>query len=122
MCIRDRLYAQRQDEESEDAQDARDDTDMVASSGKTPSRRRRRRPGDAGGNTSESCDCACDCLLYTSTVFQVPWTRIGSEARAWPYDGFEVLKGAGFTCFAMALSDDSVSDVYKRQGYTISMV
>ena len=43
------------------------------------------------------------------TVFQVPWTRIGSEARAWPYDGFEVLKGAGFTCSAMALSDDSVS-------------
>ena len=56
----DLLYAQRQDEESEDAQDARDDTDMVASSGKTPSRRRRRRPGDAGGNTSESCDCACE--------------------------------------------------------------
>ena len=43
------------------------------------------------------------------TVFQVPWTRIGSEARAWPYDGFEVLKGAGFTCSAMALSDNSVS-------------
>ncbi len=43
------------------------------------------------------------------TVFQVPWTRIGSEARVWPYDGFEVLKGAGFTCSAMALSDDSVS-------------
>ena len=56
----DLLYAQRQDEESEDAQDARDGTDMVASSGKTPSRRRRRRPGDAGGNTSESCDCACE--------------------------------------------------------------
>ncbi|MFR3450308.1 MAG: TrmH family RNA methyltransferase [Collinsella sp.] len=43
------------------------------------------------------------------TVFQVPWTHIGSEARVWPYDGFEVLKGAGFTCSAMALSDDSVS-------------
>ena len=43
------------------------------------------------------------------TVFQVPWTRIGSEARIWPHDGFEVLKGAGFTCSAMALSDDSVS-------------
>lgn len=56
----DLLYAQRQDEESEDAQDAHDDTDMVASSGKTPSRRRRRRPGDAGGNASESCDCACE--------------------------------------------------------------
>lgn len=43
------------------------------------------------------------------TVFQVPWTRIGSEARLWPRDGFEVLRGAGFTCSAMALSDDSVS-------------
>ena len=43
------------------------------------------------------------------TVFQVPWTRIGAEARAWPRDGLSVLHGAGFTCAAMALSDDSVS-------------
>lgn len=43
------------------------------------------------------------------TVFQVPWTRIGTEARAWPHDGLSVLKDAGFTCSAMALSDDSVS-------------
>ncbi|MFR4569536.1 MAG: TrmH family RNA methyltransferase [Collinsella stercoris] len=43
------------------------------------------------------------------TVFQVPWTRIGSEARVWPRDGLSVLHDAGFTCAAMALSDDSVS-------------
>ena len=43
------------------------------------------------------------------TVFQVPWTRIGSEARVWPHDGLEVLHDAGFTCAAMALTDDSIS-------------
>ena len=43
------------------------------------------------------------------TVFQVPWTRIGSEARVWPHDGLACLHDAGFTCAAMALTDDSVS-------------
>ncbi len=43
------------------------------------------------------------------TVFQVPWTRIGSEARIWPHDGFEVLKGAGFTCSPMAHGVDSLN-------------
>ncbi len=43
------------------------------------------------------------------TVFQVPWCRIGSEARRWPHDGLATLRDAGFTCAAMALSDDSVS-------------
>lgn len=43
------------------------------------------------------------------TVFQVPWTRIGSDARHWPDDGIGVLHEAGFTCAAMALTDDSVS-------------
>lgn len=43
------------------------------------------------------------------TVFQVPWTRIGFDARAWPGDGLDVLHEAGFTCAAMALTDDSVS-------------
>lgn len=43
------------------------------------------------------------------TVFQVPWCRIGSDARHWPHDGLETLKDAGFTCAAMALTDDSVS-------------
>ncbi len=43
------------------------------------------------------------------TVFQVPWTRIGSEARVWPHDGLEQLREAGFSCAAMALTDDSAS-------------
>lgn len=43
------------------------------------------------------------------TVFQVPWTRIGADARHWPQDGLAALHGAGFTCAAMALTDDSVS-------------
>ena len=41
------------------------------------------------------------------TVFQVPWTRLGSDARSWPADGLDVLHEAGFSCAAMALSDDS---------------
>lgn len=43
------------------------------------------------------------------TVFQVPWCRIGSEARTWPSDGLGVLHAAGFTCAAMALADNSLS-------------
>ena len=57
----------------------------------------------------------CDPLYRRSarvsmgTVFQVPWTRIGSEARVWPHDGLAALHEAGFSCAAMALTDDSVS-------------
>ena len=57
----------------------------------------------------------CDPLYRRSarvsmgTVFQVPWTRIGSEARVWPHDGLASLHHAGFSCAAMALTDDSVS-------------
>ena len=43
------------------------------------------------------------------TVFQVPWTRIGGAASAWPRSGLSVLHDAGFTCASMALTDDSVS-------------
>lgn len=43
------------------------------------------------------------------TVFQVPWTRLGTDARSWPADGLSVLHEAGFTCAAMALADDSYS-------------
>ena len=57
----------------------------------------------------------CDPLYRRSvrvsmgTVFQVPWCRIGRDAASWPHDGLAVLHGAGFTCAAMALADDSVS-------------
>ena len=41
------------------------------------------------------------------TVFQVPWTRIGS-AQAWAQEGVPLLHDLGFKVAAMALSDDSV--------------
>lgn len=43
------------------------------------------------------------------TVFQVPWTRIGSEPSEWPEPGLERLRKLGFQSAAMALRDDSVS-------------
>ena len=43
------------------------------------------------------------------TVFQIPWTRIGEEARNWSHDGIPLLHSLGFTTAAMALSNDSVS-------------
>ena len=43
------------------------------------------------------------------TVFQVPWTYIGSETADWPVKGMELLGRLGFKTAAMALSDNSVS-------------
>lgn len=50
------------------------------------------------------------------TVFQVPWTRIGDEdvpnrpgCGTWSEQGIAELHEHGFTCAAMALSDDSVT-------------
>ena len=61
--------------------------------------------------TPSCCDPLCRRAVRVSmgTVFQVPWTRIGSEARVWPHDGLAALHDAGFSCAAMALTDDSVS-------------
>lgn len=42
------------------------------------------------------------------TVFQVPWTRIGSDPHNWARDGVPQLHELGFTTAAMALSDDSI--------------
>ena len=42
------------------------------------------------------------------TVFQVPWTRIGS-VRNWVEEGVPLLHELGFKTVALALSDDSVS-------------
>ena len=59
---------------------------------------------------------ACSDPLYRrairvsmGTVFQVPWTYIGSELADWPHPGIDKLKEMGFATAAMALSDDSVS-------------
>ncbi|MFR0557782.1 TrmH family RNA methyltransferase [Pseudoscardovia radai] len=43
------------------------------------------------------------------TVFQVPWTRIGSDVHDWPDKGLALLHDLGFTTVAMALTDDSIS-------------
>ncbi|WP_304427075.1 RNA methyltransferase [uncultured Adlercreutzia sp.] len=50
------------------------------------------------------------------TVFQVPWTRIGDTdvpnrpgEGTWSAEGIAQLKALGFTCAAMALSDDSIT-------------
>ena len=42
------------------------------------------------------------------TVFQVPWTRIGSNPHNWAAEGIPLLHELGFTTAAMALSDDSI--------------
>lgn len=54
----DLLYAQMQAEEGADSVDANDE-DMHAGAKSSP-RRRRRRPGDAGGAMVDSCDCSCE--------------------------------------------------------------
>ena len=43
------------------------------------------------------------------TVFQIPWTFIGSTMADWPEAGMEKLHSLGFKTAAMALRDDSVS-------------
>ncbi len=57
----------------------------------------------------------CDPLYRRSvrvsmgTVFQIPWTRIGTAPADWPENGMAQLRSLGFKTAAMALSDDSVS-------------
>ncbi len=43
------------------------------------------------------------------TVFQIPWTFIGSEMADWPGPGIEKLRSLGFKTAAMALRSDSIS-------------
>ena len=43
------------------------------------------------------------------TVFQVPWTYIGSRSSDWPNPLLSTIKDLGFKTAAMALSDNSVS-------------
>ena len=43
------------------------------------------------------------------TVFQIPWTYIGSEVSDWPEPGMGILRQLGFKTTAMALRDDSYS-------------
>ncbi|MGI6217795.1 MAG: TrmH family RNA methyltransferase, partial [Coriobacteriales bacterium] len=51
------------------------------------------------------------------SVFQVPWTRIGSE-REWAPEGIPMLHDLGFATVAMALHDGSISlDDQLLKGY-----
>ena len=42
------------------------------------------------------------------TVFQVPWTRIGTNPHDWATEGVPLLHSLGFKTAAMALSDDAI--------------
>ncbi|MGN0661751.1 MAG: TrmH family RNA methyltransferase [Faecalibacterium sp.] len=66
---------------------------------------------DAVLTTPTCCDPLCRRAVRVSmgTVFQVPWTQIGSCAADWPGDGMAQLHALGFQTAAMALSDRSVS-------------
>lgn len=59
---------------------------------------------------------ACSNPLYRrsirvsmGTVFQIPWTHLGSQTDDWPHSGIRKLQNMGFKTAAMALCDDSVS-------------
>ena len=60
--------------------------------------------------TPTCCDPLCRRAIRVSmgTVFQIPWTRIGTTEREWQTDGIAMLKKMGFLTCAMALSDDSI--------------
>ncbi|MCL2856819.1 MAG: RNA methyltransferase [Oscillospiraceae bacterium] len=58
-----------------------------------------------------SChDPLCRRALRVSmgTIFQVPWTRIGSQPSEWPQQGAKRLRSLGFKTVAMALSDTAL--------------
>lgn len=59
---------------------------------------------------------ACSNPLYRrsarvsmGTVFQIPWTYIGTEASDWPEKGMSQLRDLGFKTASMALSHDTVT-------------
>ncbi len=57
----------------------------------------------------------CDPLVRRAvrvsmgTVFQIPFTRIGTSHTDWPRPSMDILRTLGFTTCAMALSDNSIS-------------
>jgi len=53
--------------------------------------------------------CRRAVRVSMGTIFQVPWTRIGSEPSEWPQRGIERLRELGFKTVAMALSDAALS-------------
>ena len=61
--------------------------------------------------TPTCCDPLCRRAVRVSmgTIFQIPWTRIGTCEADWPEKGMAELSRLGFKTVAMALTDDSVS-------------
>ena len=60
--------------------------------------------------TPSCCDPLCRRAVRVSmgTVFQVPWTQIGSVPADWPGAGLARLTALGFKTAALALTDRSV--------------
>lgn len=59
---------------------------------------------------------ACSDPLYRratrvsmGTVFQIPWTYLGTKSAEWPQSGMKLLKELGFKTAAMALSDQAIN-------------
>ena len=61
--------------------------------------------------TPTSCDPLNRRAVRVSmgTVFQIPWTYIGTEQKFWPHWGIDKLHSLGFKVAAMALRKDSVN-------------
>ena len=57
------------------------------------------------------CDPLCRRSVRVSmgTVFQIPWTFIGTDSAQWPRPGLQRLQAMGFKTAAMALSASAVS-------------
>lgn len=49
------------------------------------------------------------CRVSMGTVFQIPWTRLGSAPADWPETGMARLRSMGFRTAALALSERSLS-------------
>ena len=66
---------------------------------------------DAVLTTPTCCDPLCRRAVRVSmgTLFQIPWTFLGTDASQWPQPGLERLKELGFQTAAMALDSTALS-------------
>ena len=79
-------------------------------------------PTNVGAIVRSAAALGMDAILFTSgcsnplyrravrvsmgTIFQIPWTIL--DAKEWPDQGMDTLRGLGFRTAAMALRDDSL--------------
>lgn len=81
---------------------------------------------DAVLTTPDCCDPLCRRAIRVSmgTIFQVPWTSIGTSADDWYQNGIAMLHDYGFQTAAMALSDRSicVDDMRLRQAEKLAVL